>query len=80
MPAPVLPRHRRDILDSEAGGGSPAAEIHVFEPDRAKVLIEAAQPLPNVSPEHEESPGWLLHRAGVVQIPVQAAITPVDGI
>jgi len=80
MPAPVLPRHRRDILDSVAGSGSPAAEIHVLEPNGAKVFIEAAQPLPNVSPEHEESPGWLLHRPGVVQIPVQAAITPVNGV
>jgi hypothetical protein len=80
MPAPVLSRHRRDILDSVAGSSSPAAEIHVLEPDGEKVFIEAPQPLPNVSPEHEESPGRLLHRAAAVQIPVQAAITPVNGI
>src|SRR5215469_17596182 len=80
MPAAVLPRNRRDIFDAVAGRAGPAAEVHVFEPDRVKVFIEAAQTLPDVPAEHQESPRRLLYGAGPARVPVQAAITPVDGI
>src|SRR5450755_1708135 len=57
-----------------------AAEIHIFEPEREKALVQSTQFLPHGAANHQERSGWLLHLKipGVVQ--PQTTVSPVDRI
>src|SRR5579863_3170950 len=77
MSARMAGRHGRNVLDPECRIRRSAAEIHVLEPDWVKLLIEAAQALPDVTASHEECSGGLLDWPRLVQIAIQVTISTV---
>src|SRR5579864_4746953 len=80
MPANMAGRHGRHVLDPITGVRRPAAEIHVLEPHRVKLLVETSQALPNVTARHEECSRGLLDRPGLVKIAIQITIVAVYGV
>ena len=63
MAAQMLGADLRHILDAIPRLDRPPAEIHVFEPDRVKIFVKAAQMLPHIAARHEECARRLFHRA-----------------
>ena len=80
MSALVLGSNRRQILDLEAPGDRPAAEIHVFKPHRMKAFIEAAQRFPHILAEHEKRARRLLHGTWPIQVAIQISVAPIHEI
>ncbi len=56
------------------------AKIDVFKPQRMKLCVKTAQPLPQIAPKHQERAGRLIGFGGLVEINVQASVTPIHGI
>src|SRR5512141_1912294 len=77
MAAFMARRHRGHVCYLVTRIHCPSAEIHILEPDRIKLLVEAAQLFPNVPPHHEESAGWLFHHCRLIVIAIQATVAAV---
>jgi hypothetical protein len=80
MATPMLCDYLRYILDFQAQIAGPLAEIDVFKPQRMKLCVKTAQPLPQIAPKHQERARRLIGFGGLVEIHVQASVTPVHGI
>jgi len=52
----------RFVIYRQAGLLQPRAKIDVFKPDGPETLIEAADPLPNLSRKHQERAGRLFDK------------------
>src|SRR5690349_5977149 len=57
-----------------------SAKIHILEPHRIKILIEAADALPRFTPDCETRSGGLVNELGLGVVQIQAAIVPVPRI
>jgi hypothetical protein len=55
--------HRRHVCYLAPRLHGAPAEIHVLEPHRIKLLVEAAQLFPDIAADHQESPGRLFYLA-----------------
>src|SRR5205814_371760 len=80
MSARVFGPNLRHVLDPIARIYRPAAEIHIFEPNRMEALIEPVQTLPDVATDHQEGARRLFHGTPSAQIPIQVSIGLVDRI
>ena len=69
-----------EVANVEAVLTEPEAEVNVFKPYRMKLLVHAAEDIPNIAPYHEESAGWLLDIGGHGEIGVKATVVLVDGV
>jgi hypothetical protein len=78
--AEVFRRNSRNICCSVARIRGPSAEIDILKPDRIEALIQAAETLPDVSPEHEKCARRLLYQAFPIKIVIQITVAPVDRI
>ncbi len=68
------------VADTQARSGHAAAEIHIFEPEREEALVQAAQAVPHVPPQHEERARGLLHIGGLAVIEVEATVAAVHRV
>src|SRR5579864_7640562 len=70
----------RHILDFQSQIASPFAKIDVFEPERMKLCVKTAQPLPHVAAEEQKSAGRLVDFGRLAEIDVLASIAAIHGI
>jgi hypothetical protein len=58
----------------------PQTEIDIFEPERAKTLIETSNLFPDAAAKHQEGARGLIDILLPAWIHVEASITPVDRV
>src|ERR1039458_5799687 len=75
---PRMPRHSlRHVVQTNPPIRGPAAKIDVLEPDGMEPLVKPTELAPHRGPDHEKSPGRLLHHLPLAVIEVQTAIPPI---
>ncbi len=80
MPATVAGYRAGRIPHSKSSAVHTLQKVHVFEPDWIESLVEPADRLPGLPPDHQERTCRLFHIRGRVQIHVQTAIASVHRI
>jgi hypothetical protein len=76
----MTPHDAGHILDLKSLVYGAAAKIDIFEPDRVKLLIEAAKFFPNIAPDHEEGSGRLFDKTGLIKGTIQIPILAIHRI
>src|SRR5579885_356719 len=56
------------------------SEVHILEPQRMEGFVKAAEFFKDVPADHQKRAGSLLDGTRGVEIAIQVAVTPVDGI
>ena len=80
MAALMARYHRGYVVDLVTGIDCSSTEIHVLEPKRMKLFIEASQLFPNILTDHEESAGGLFDGAGLQEVAVQITVSAVGWV
>src|SRR5579884_4516376 len=70
----------RTVGDFPAPVGKTATKIHILEPHRIEILVEAADALPSLTPHSEARSGGLLHELRLRVVEIEAAISPIPRI